>query len=253
MSLTVTIADNENNTGATATVSGADIGATATVNVQQLKDFGGAGFSSAGSRTGDGTVALSALAAGYYFGYVTSQVASAPAVSDVVTFIVTTGEEATHWQCFLAAQARIQLLGLVDVPADNVIIHKLPWDTGVDYGKDDTTLRGTRGGIILSMPLQETVADASVQRDDIGYPVMCTIFAADNRDLDVNQDKYLKWRQQIFKAFRKWHPPLVAAEQHDVWQVRVEPGPVVSQMSWMKNIFSSSLVLRFISREPRGL
>lgn len=88
----LSVVDQRDGTGATATISGADVGATETVYVAALAGTpGNLGFASVGSRSGDGDVDL-ALADGAYIAYCLSTLAglvSAP--SNEVGFRVTGG------------------------------------------------------------------------------------------------------------------------------------------------------------------
>ena len=61
-------------------------------------------------------------------------------------------------------------------------------------------------------------------RDDVHYPVMVTILAADNQDLTTNQEQYLKWREQINRAFRNQGLSAVP----EIYNVQVSPGPITS-------------------------
>lgn len=99
---TLTIVDNGDDTGAVATIAGADSGTTNTVYVAA---YGSSVWSSAGSRTGNGTVALD-LDAGVYAGYVVSSNGQR-VVSSIVVFSVTTGAETDIDKILTAMKAMI--------------------------------------------------------------------------------------------------------------------------------------------------
>lgn len=86
---TLAVADNGDGTGGVATISGATSGTTNTVYVANWNHSGGSlSFSSAGSRSNNGTVTL-AIATGRYVGYVGSVSGSAFNVSNFVQFAIT--------------------------------------------------------------------------------------------------------------------------------------------------------------------
>lgn len=82
---TLTAADNADGTGAVATIADSDAGTTNRVYVANAV---GGTWTLAGTRTGDGIVALS-LAVGVYFAYATSAAAGASSISAVTVVRVT--------------------------------------------------------------------------------------------------------------------------------------------------------------------
>lgn len=82
------LADNGDGSGGVATISGSTTGATNRVYVQPLSWEISANWTLAGSRTGNGAVALS-LATGHYYVYVESTLGSAKNVSLIKQVIVT--------------------------------------------------------------------------------------------------------------------------------------------------------------------
>lgn len=242
---TLAVADNGNDTGATATITGSDSNATNTVYVQAFDDeLGTTTWTASGSRTGNGTVSLT-LAAGHYFAYVLSELADESVASSVVYFVVTTGNSAVHDQCLVAAQARIQALTLAGITSSNIIIRKIPTDR--DIGGDGTY---DFPAIVIS-PLgieNQPPSGGTNARDDVGYPVLISFLAADNQDLTTNRERYLKWRETVNRAFRSQRLTGVS----EVYICRVQPGPIVSPAAFWKNVYHSSLLVQCISRETRG-
>jgi hypothetical protein len=241
------VVDNGNNTGALATISGSTATAMNTVYVQSFDgELGTTNWTSAGSRIGDGTLHLS-LTVGHRLAYVNSTLSGVSSVSSVVYFVVTDGLAPVHLACLTAAQARIQALLLDGVGADSILVAKIPLDRNLGTGS------GVALPAILLAPERETVdPQAGVNSlDDVGYGVMVTIVDRDNQEptLHLNLDKYLLWREKIVRAFRNQRLPGVPGVMNCV----VEPAEVVSGEAWSKNLFTSALVLRFVSREPRGL
>jgi len=242
------MSDNADGTGAVATVASADSGTTNTVYVQAFNgDLGTGDWTSKGSRTGNGTIAVSLATAGHYLAYLTSSDGSGgTSVSAVVYFVVTTGADATHYQCLVATQAVIQSLLLDGIANSSVVVKKIPLDRIL--GPQGISYPG-----VLVTPARETMDHtAGLNRlDDVGYGVLITMLDADNQEPTVaaNINKYLTWRQRISKAFRNQRlsgvPEIIIAF--------VDPIEMVMPEAWNKQLWASSLLVRFISRESRGL
>lgn len=88
----LTVADNGDDTGATATISGSTAGATNTVRVAAFtRTARTLAWADAGSISGDGTVALSLAGGVEYLAIVISELGDMVEVSDLVGFAVTSG------------------------------------------------------------------------------------------------------------------------------------------------------------------
>lgn len=236
----LSIADNADET-ATATVSGSSSGATNIVQTQHVaSELGGGTWTTQGGRIGDGDVIIS-VTPGYYWARVVSTLNGMSASSNPVYFRVTDGSGAVLKQCLDAVQARIQGLMLDGLDAANIVVGKAPSDLNLTLPAIQITPTG-REAI--------DAAEGTNRRDDVGYPVLVTIFAADNQDQTANLNQYLTWRQQIARAFRNQRLPGVS----EIVTATVEPDPVVDSAAWFeRNLFVSSLLIRFLSREPRGM
>lgn len=242
MSLTITVTDNGDDTGAVATVAGSTALTTNTIYTQRIDGELGATWNTwtnTESRIGDGSVALD-LAAGHYFVHVSNLNGSTTTVSPVQYATVTTGEESIHYRCALAAQSRIRLIGLDGMDEDNVIVRKVPTDR-------DTA----RPCVLLSTFGTETqppTAGTNI-RDDVGYPVLCSFVFADQHTVQQNHNKLLKWREQINRAFHNQRLPGVSEIIYGV----VQPAQIVDLPAWLIGKFHSSMILRFTSRHSRGI
>src|SRR5687767_14210717 len=125
---TLALADNGKGTGGTTTISGATAGSTNTVYTAPWS--GGliaAAWTNRGSRSGNGTLAVS-VANGYYWAYVQSTLAAESAVSTVVGFRVTSGSSSVFERCLNAIAARLQALSLSGIAASSIVVRKLPWN-----------------------------------------------------------------------------------------------------------------------------
>jgi hypothetical protein len=238
------ITDHSDGTGATATITGAAAESTNTVYVQNFAgDLGGGGWATAGTRTGDGEVAL-ALAAGHYFGCVVSTLGQGQAVSAVSYFLVTDGQESIHARCLAAAQARIRLLALEGLENESVVIEKVPAGRNLAAGV------GLPAVVLSPHRAAMPAAAGTNSQDDVHYDVLVAIFDRDNQEpsLVANLDRHLLWRQQIARAFRNQRlagvPEIINAE--------VEPAEGLLDEAWKRELMASAVLLRFTSREARG-
>lgn len=240
----LTVTDHGDDTGATATISGAASQSTNTVYVQSFGgDLDGGAWSVGGSIGGNGNVVL-ALAAGHYFAHVVSSLGELQAVSSVAYFVVTDGQESIHTRCLVAAQARIRLLALAGLANESVVIQKLP------AGRNLTTGVGLPA-VILSPHRAAMPATAGTNSlDDVHYDVLVAIFDRDNQEptLEANLDRHLLWRQQIARAFRNQRLTGVA----EVINSEVEPAEGLLDEAWKRELMTSAVLLRFTSRETRG-
>ncbi len=104
--------------------------------------------------------------------------------------------------------------------------------------------------ILLTLEdMQETQPGILTGLDDIGYPVRVSIVDRNDGDYTVNRPKYLLWRQEIFRAIRNQRLPAVTESA----MTFVEPAPIVDKNLPAYAYFISSLVVRCISREKRGV
>ena len=237
---TLAVADLANGTGGTATLSGGNSGATNTVYVQAIDgELGTATWTSKGSRTGNGTVSISATA-GFYWVKCVSVLSSETVVSNLVYQNFTTGTAAVLEQCLLAVQSRIQGLSLSGIANGSVIVQKVPSDRNV-----------TRPGVLIGPVGAEAVSlpAGSNLRDDIGYPVYVGLVAADDQDQSVNRARNLLWREKIRRAFHAQRLPGVAL----VFTCGVETRDIVAPDWFASMRFVSAMVVRCFAREPRGI
>lgn len=240
MALALSIADNGNGTGGVATVSGADTGTAVTVyaspyaGIQQNLTW-----TSAGSRTGNGTVAV-LPGLGQFFWYATGTVSAAPALSNVTFQALTDNTQSVHYRCLAAYQARIQGLNLTDMPSSSIVIRWLP--------RKEEGLGDTLPLITLSPVGREGQPGILNNRDDIEYPVLMAIIDKNNRDLVLNIPRNTLWRQQIFRAFR--HQRLAGVPE--IITTDVQPNYIVDPSLIASNYFYSTILFQPRSREVRG-
>lgn len=256
-SLTLSVADNGDGTGGMASIVGARASATVSLFLSPFSGgLGAAGsWTPSGQRTGNGTIGITAPP-GHYFAYAVAAAADPPAVSAPVYVALTDNTQSPHYQCLLAAQARVQALSLPGLAAESVIWRKLPLDRLLGASQP------TSLPCVLLTPVKESMdpAQGLSALDDVVYGVQCTIVAADNQEptLQANFAQYTLWRWKIAMAFRLQSLTGVTVKvggqpQPGIYNAYVEPAEVVLPAAWSANLYASALLLRFVSREPRGL
>lgn len=239
MSLTLAISDNRDGTGAVATVSGSDSGSTNNVYAAIFGGQTGAlTWALVGTRTGDGTVAVS-LPVGYYVWTVLTTSAGVTTQGNAVwQNLSNTAIESPHYQCLVAIQTRLQGLNLEGI-GSNVLVKWLPRD----LEKVDTL-----PAIIVAPVGKEGQGPGLNNHDDIDYPCLVAIIDAQNKDYTANLARDLYWRWRVFQSPR--HQRLAGVP--NVMTVSITPDYVVNPMLFDKNRFYSALLFMCRNRETRG-
>lgn len=251
MSITLAITDNEDGTGAVAAISGCGSGDAVSLYVSAFSgEVGGSdNWELAGQRTGPGNVTVSE-SVGCYFAYA---VTSAGEITLVNYFVVTDQSSVStihnvSYQCLVAAQSRIRALSLPGIASTSVIVLKFAYDRMFRQNTSPVTLP-----CVMLYPKREIMDPSTgvTSKDDVIYPVYCTLAAADNQEptMESGMERLLYWREKIARAFRNQRLPGVSS----MIMGTVEPQDVVSPRPWMNNMLVSGILLKFKSREPRGL
>lgn len=92
-------------------------------------------------------------------------------------------------------------------------------------------------------------------RDDVVYPVLCQIIDRDSHGRGtLNLRSYLKWQEQIAKAFNNKGRPDVMNDEGKVDICHVRQTESINERLWIKHqLFVGAVELYFLSREPRGI
>lgn len=257
MTLALTITDNQDGSGATATITGSAVGSTNTVftvSVPQLQLYNLVSFPPPawvvmGQRSGDGNVVLSVpFVPGYYWAYLYSQVGSGPpTIAPPQYFVASPNAQSVFQQIRLAVQAKIQGLSLPPIaPAPTGITSDRVYLQGVPFGG----LQKFPCVIISDEDEQETVGVSTNLTEDIAYPIR--VFIADRQGVpfDVMVPTYLLWRERIMSAFRSQRLATVAAVMANA---SVQPHVAISaEMAAKYQHVVSGMTLRFVARQTRG-
>lgn len=238
----LTLADNGNDTGATATLTGADAGTT---NAFYAAPWSGGmipgTWTSYGSRSGNGTKIL-ALVAGYYWVYCLSTGSDLQqAVSNVAAVRVTTGALSVYEQCLNAVLAKIQGLSLSGIDPASIVRRKLPWERRIALP-----------GYIVSPP-RDTLEPVNNGQNDLAFDCLVTGVRAANEDLAANLSAHLSHRQTISDAFQPVSGQAALAGVPAVHDVQVIHGPVYDGGSFSVGEDVQQLTVRCVHRRNRGL
>jgi hypothetical protein len=228
----LTITDNANSTGATASITGS-AGGSNQVYVQNVDGQLGSGvWTLAGTRTGDGTVALT-LTKGYYWGHCLT---NGTVLSGFCFFQVTDGLDAVLDRCVSAVKAQAQLLNL---PCTQRVY---------DFIHSDTPLVQYPCIILTTEGARQTDEKRLNGRDDIGHPVRMLVKDLCLKFDEKKRKEYRKWRQAFFRAYHNQRLPGIIESVMN----KVELGEITAA-SMSEPQMICELTVRCITREVRGL
>lgn len=233
MAAALTVVDNADGTGATATVTGSGIGSANSVYV--AKANGEAGVITptlGGSRVGNGTVDL-ALAKGLWFAYLTSD----GVLANLCYFGATDGLDAVATRVRRAIADTIRLLPIP--PAARVYEQIIPDPENASFPCVMLTVDG----------VSETDEPGLSTRDDIGRPVKVMIADRCNERDHTKLDLYEYWRQSIDRCFRNQQLAGIPESKY----CKIEPYIIIDLNMPQYQYMVSGLVVRAICREPRGV
>lgn len=231
---TLSVVDQGDGTGATATIAGA-AGYTNDVYVYSFAADGTLTLEDTFTRSGNGTIDL-VLGVGSYFAVMANDdfFASTPDF-----FFVTDDAESLYGDLLAAVKTTLLALALPDIGA-NVLLKKFVWfRDGVTYPAAFVAPYNEQ------WPNQGTNAS-----DDTGYGIAITLVRTSNRVNDLAaDDQMLSWRETVRKAFRSQRIGGVSA---DHYTTLVEPGPVFDPASFGNQFDATIIYLRAWAREGRS-
>lgn len=243
---TLAVADLADGTGATATITNSHNSSTAhEIFVGQWDgELGTVAWESEATRTGNGTASLT-LATGFYWAYVASEYDDSYAISEPVYFVVTDGEDAILTAILQACKSRIELLALSGLAS--VVIQKKLNERLIGEGKQFAL----PACILAPMNWASPANAGTNEEDDCTYSIACVFFSADNQvtGVDEKDERQFLWLQKTAWAFRQQRLPGVPT----IIRTEVQPGEITVDEAWKDGLHASALLLKFISREERGL
>lgn len=236
---TLAVSDAGTGTSGTATVSGSTSTATNTLYYQSVANRGGS-WTSAGSRTGNGTISISGMTAGYYWWKVESSDGTDTVTSNLVYQPLLSDAAAMQKQVWDAVKARMQEVTFSGIPTTRIYQkHELDVSAMLDLTKPCLVLT-------LDDGLIETSAPGTNERDDIGYPVACIFLDDNNRSEDGAR---LLWRQQAMDALREQRLTGISESLKN----EIEPLSILGERATQADLWWSGFVVRCLTRRPRGL
>ncbi len=147
-------------------------------------------------------------------------------------------------RCLAAVQARIRSLSLAGLSSGNVVVSKVALERN---------LTGDALPAILLSPHRAAMpATAGTNAsDDVSYDVLVTICDRDDQDPteELNLDRHLLWREQVARTFRNQRLSGVP----EVINAAVEPAEGLFEQAWQHELLASALLIRFTTRELRGI
>lgn len=214
----LTVTNNGDGTGATATITGSAIGSSNVVSTAPwIAPGANLTWTAASPRTGDGTVSLS-LANGVYVARCQSTLGGLPAADgDQPVFQTTGGTAYASVHKALAEKAASVIRGLLGSaivgPASNSVrVRKVPYTD--DFGSIDPNTLAIEGTKKYSFPAilvcyydletLDPLAGTNV-RDEIGYPITVAFYSPNNAAGKVasedGDDTFLRWREAVERTF----------------------------------------------------
>lgn len=229
---TLTVVDNADGTGATATIAGSSGGANVVYVGRVVGTVGNMAVLTSAARTGDGAVTL-ALAKGLYFAWLVTD----GALQAVYYFGATDGLNAVATRCRRAVCDTIRLLNIP--PAARVYEQAYPDEVNVKYPCILVTVEG----------VGETADQGLSTRDDIGRPVRVGIADRWDRREHTKLPDWEYWRQCIDRCFREQQ--LAGVPESKI--CHIEPYVIIDPNMSQYEHMVSGLVVRAVCREPRGV
>jgi hypothetical protein len=151
---------------------------------------------------------------------------------------VSTSEASVHKQILDYVETTIEGLGLTDI--DTVYARKFTWRQHIN----DLSLP-----CCIIAPARENLALATNKSYDMAYGIQVVLIQVCNRDYTANLDRLMKWREDVIREFQGRS---FTASDTFVWDVKIEPGPVVDQGVFLNQYDATSFVMRCYVREPKA-
>jgi len=215
VSLTLTITDNADGTGVSASCV-YSTGGTVSLYKATVSASGIGSYSVASTRSNTGAFTFSpAIATGYYAWYAT-------AGSDTTTVVrcnATDEGDSVHERCLTMISDRIAGLNLTNVNGNTLTVYKRQMndESNVSYP-----------AFILSIAGQpEDILGGNNQEDDIGYNVTVSIVERCAAETDIHRARYLMWRDRIRAALHNKPGSRFDARVPECWNCIVKPGAVI--------------------------
>lgn len=235
----ITFTDSQNGTGGTITVSGTGAGAT---NKLWISRFLGSNtnrsFVLEGTRTGNGTIAVSE-SVGAYLAVLESTDGVTVDLSEPLCFRVTNGEDPLHWKVAQAIREFIIAAALPGLPTNPElhVITKLG-------AKLEEVVKGNPS-CVYYVPTSEQYEYLDNMTTTVKYPIVMVLNIKSGQSLTANLKNLLAMRQYGGLGFEACALPDVP----EVHTVEVEPGGVIDPSKWALNYDVSVMTFTAVSEQ----
>lgn len=146
------------------------------------------------------------------------------------------------YQAMVAAQTKIQGLGLTDLTSDQIVLQK------VLVQRDDVGVPC----IILAPGPSAPQSRGTNVRDDWTRNIQVGIFRADNQDTtDTDLDQYLVWQEQIEHAFASQPLTIASTTYGHVLECSIAAHNNLDFVQWRNNLLASAFFIQVKTRETR--
>lgn len=242
MSLSLSVVDNHDDSGATATVAGTASGLVTIYTQLNTGEANVNGWELTATITGDGTVQL-VLAVGNYFAYAIEGTTLSP----VFYFGVTSGAFAPQTQCRAGIKARLLLMNFVGLPGKLSSINGRIYE---QYRPDYTKVSLYPCVLLTIDGVLDSKKDATSNRDFVWYPCRLEIHGHSNPIAQELLPYYERWRYQITQAF-ECNAPLAGVDTSIL--SRVEPYQIADERLPEYQKVVSAMIIKTYCSVPRGL
>lgn len=247
MALGISITDSANGTGGTATITGSDSAQTATIYAQRA---GTRVWSSAGSRSGNGTLSLT-LTPGYYFAYCQGTVSSTTSLSPVIgQFAITSETEAVHHRVKQAIYNEIidfapaTLPRIIDSTSGEPNVLVDIWTGTPDWWNDPRI--AFPGIFIWTWDREQKQGGTNV--DDYWGKMVAVAYLDRHSAMDTSMlPTILRYREILIRKFNNQRLPAVS----EVIFCEVEPLTIAEPMIAKQELYQSSFLIRARTDESR--
>lgn len=246
MALTLTITDAGTGLGGSASIAGSDVASTNTLYRATWTGQSGqlTPWTSVGSRTGDGTIAISATPGRYVF-RLDNLLAGVTEVAVAYQPLTDASAKSLLERVCEAARDRIRDLGLSGISSSSIV-------SGQWYPRalrSPTATPDPLPQIAVTPIAAEDFPGGLLATDDIGLPFAVTIVWAQNQAQTANFTQMLLWRESILSALR--YQRLAGITEVNI--VNPEPAAIFSlPAAHNGNLGYSTLAFRAVTRTIRG-
>lgn len=236
----VTFVDDRDGTGGVFTISGGGSSDVHTIWVSQFHGMNsGRTFVSAGTRTGNGTVAWT-NSGGCFIGHVSSLNGSTSTLSNPISFRVTDGSVSLYERFLMAMREYVLSLNLAGVASDpeRHVITK--------YGAKLDAMLAQGSECVYYIPTAEVFGGLDNAYASVQLPVNVIVMTKTASTLSSGMSGLLLSREEMHNAFMAVPLPDLGGEIHSV---DVKPGMAFDPKGWAQGYDVS--VLQFIGKSEQ--